>query len=204
MRENGLQAPQRVGHPHGPKAHDGTIITDRPDEHWGTDMTTAVTTEEGQVCVFVAVDHCTAECVGIHAGKSGDRFGELEPLRQGVREYCGGFDQGIAADLAIRHDDGSAYMSDDFQTELAFLGMTGSPSFVREPEGNGVAERFIRNLKENSLWVRHFATVAELVEALREFKRTYDERWLIGRHGFRTPSQARIDRSVGSGARMSA
>jgi hypothetical protein len=61
MREHGLQAPQRVGHPHGPKAHDGTITTDRPDELWGTDMTTTVTTEEGQVCVFVAVDHCTAE-----------------------------------------------------------------------------------------------------------------------------------------------
>ena len=32
--------------------------------------------------------------------------------------------------------------------------MTSSPSFVREPEGNGVAERFIRTLKENLLWVR--------------------------------------------------
>jgi hypothetical protein len=36
MREHGLQAPQRVGRPHGPKAHDGTIITERPDEMWGT------------------------------------------------------------------------------------------------------------------------------------------------------------------------
>ena len=36
MQEQGLQAPQRVGHPHGPKAHDGTIITERPDEMWGT------------------------------------------------------------------------------------------------------------------------------------------------------------------------
>ena len=43
-------------------------------------------------------------------------------------------------------------------------------------ESNGCAERFIRTLKENLLWVRTFATVAELVEALREFKRTYNER----------------------------
>ena len=84
-------------------------------------------------------------------------------------------------------------MSDDFQQELQFLGMSSSPSFVREPEGNGVAERFIRTLKENLLWVRHFATVDELVEAVREFKRTYNEQWLIERHGFRTPSQARLD-----------
>jgi hypothetical protein len=47
MRQHGLQA-ARGGHPHGPKAHDGTI-TDRPHEMWATDMTTTVTTEEGQV-----------------------------------------------------------------------------------------------------------------------------------------------------------
>ena len=197
MRQHHLQAPRRAGNPHGPKAHDGTITTEEPDTMWGTDMTTTVTTGEGLVHVFVAVDHCTCECVGLHAAKRGDRFEALEPLRQGVRQHFGGFDRGIADGLSIRHDHGSAYMSDDFQRELRFLGMVSSPSFVREPEGNGCAERFIRTLKENLLWVRSFATVAELVEALREFKRTYNERWLIGRHGHRPPSQVRRDLSSG-------
>jgi hypothetical protein len=84
-------------------------------------------------------------------------------------------------------------MSDDFQQELAFLGMTSSPSFVREPEGNGVAERFIRTLKENLLWVRSFTNVAELVDALREFRQRYNGQWLVERHGFRTPNRVRID-----------
>jgi transposase InsO family protein len=193
MREHGLQGPQRTGHPHGPKAHDGTIITEVPDVMWGTDMPTTVTAREGQVCVFIAVDHCTAECVGIHASKSGNRFEALEPIRQGVREHFGGFDRDVATALAIRHDHGSAYMSDDFQQELTFLGMVGSPSFVREPEGNGCAEWFIRTLKENLLWVHTFATFVELVEALRKFRRRYNEQWLIERHGYRTPSQARVD-----------
>jgi transposase InsO family protein len=191
MREHGLQAPSRVGHPHGPKAHDGTIVTDRPDEMWGTDMTTTMTTEEGQVYVFVAVDHCTGECVGLHASHLGNRFEALEPLRQGVREHFGGFERGIAAGLSIRHDHGSAYMSDDFQRELTFLGMESSPSFVREPEGNGCAERFVRTLKENLIWIHVFDTVAELIEALRGFKRLYNEQWLIERHGFRTPARVR-------------
>ena len=52
-----------------------------------------------------------------------------------------------------------------------------------------------RTLKENLLWVQHFATVADLVEALRQFKQTYNEQWLIERHGFRTPAQDRSDRS---------
>ena len=43
-----------------------------------------------------------------------------------------------------------------------------SPAFVREPEGNGVAERFIGTLKEPLLWVLTFDTVEEL--RLLEFK----------------------------------
>jgi transposase InsO family protein len=193
MRGHHLQAPRRGGNAHGPKAHDGTITTEKPDEMWGTDMTTTVTTGEGLAHVFVAVDHCTCECVGLHAAKRGDRFEALEPLRQGVREHFGQFGAGSAGGLTVRHDHGSNYLSHHFQRELRFLGITSSPSFVREPEGNGCAERFIRTLKEQLLWVRSFATVAELVEALRQFKATYNERWLIGRHGHRSPSQVRRD-----------
>ena len=83
-----------------------------------------------------------------------------------MRDHFGGFGANVAEGLSIRHDHGSNYLSDDFQRELRFLGMTSSPSFVREPEGNGCAERFIRTLKEQLLWVRTFATVAELVAAL--------------------------------------
>ena len=57
MREHDLQAPQRAGHAHGPKAHDGTITTETPDVMWGTDMTATVTVAEGAAVVFVAVDH---------------------------------------------------------------------------------------------------------------------------------------------------
>ena len=84
-------------------------------------------------------------------------------------------------------------MSRDFQKEIAWLGATSSPAFVRAPEGNGCAERFIRTLKENLLWVRTFRTVEELRLALIEFRRTYNESWLIERHGHRSPAQFRRD-----------
>ena len=150
-------------------------------------------TGEGQAAVFIAVDHGSAECVGIHASRSADRFEALEPVRQAVREHFGGFAKGAAVGLQLRHDHGSQYVSHDFQAELRFLGIQSSPAFVREPEGNGCAERFIRTLKENLLWVRRFGTVEELRLALLAFQRTYNQSWIIERHGYRTPAQVRAE-----------
>ena len=97
--------------------HDGTIIPETVDLMWGTDLTTTLT-GEGQVAVFVAVDHCSAECVGIHAARRATRFEALEPIRQGVRRCLGSFAQGIGRGLSVRHDHGSQYLSDAFQQEL--------------------------------------------------------------------------------------
>jgi transposase InsO family protein len=190
MRAAGLLAPTRTGHPHGPAAHDGTIIPDRPDAMWGTDAT-AGRTDEGPATVFVAVDHFTAECVGIHAARRGTRFEALEPLRQGIRAHFDGYREGVAPGLALRHDHGSQYMSDHFQTELRFLGIASSPAFVREPEGNGCAERFIRTLKEQLLWIERFDSVEALRLALLTFKDRYNREWLIERHSHQTPAAVR-------------
>jgi putative transposase len=189
-REHGLSAHQRAGRPHGPRAHDGTITTERVDLMWGTDLT-SVMTGEGQAAVFVTVDHCSAECLGIHASRGADRFEALEPVRQAVRRCRGGFARGVATGVRLRHDHGSQYVSHDFQAEIRFLGLESSPAFVREPEGNGCAERFIRTLKENLLWVRPFETVEELRLALQQFRQTYNQSWIIERHGYRTPAQVR-------------
>ena len=97
----------------------------------------------------------------------------------------------MAAGLALRHDHGSQFLSDTFQTELRFLGITSSPAFVREPQGNGCAERFIRTLKEQLLWIDRFETVEALRLALLTFKDRYNREWLLERHGHQTPAAVR-------------
>jgi transposase InsO family protein len=198
MRENALLAPTRTGRPRGPRSHDGTIRTERPDEMWGTDATQCTLRNGRSVWVFLAVDHCTGECAGLHASIVGSRFEALEPIRQGVREFLGPIEAGVATGLSIRHDHGSQYMSHAFQEELAFLGARSSPSFVAAPEGNGIAERFVRTLKEQLLWVETFDTVDDLREALQAFRARYNSSWLVARHGHRSPSQVRFDLTLGS------
>ena len=192
MRQANLLAPTRAGHAHGSKAHDGTITTEQPDVMWGVDATSGLTRHDGTATVFVVVDHCASECIGLHVAKPGTRFEAVEPLRQGIQAVFGRYEGGIARGLAVRHDHGRQYVSDYFQTELKFLGVTSSPAFVREPEGNGVAERFIRTLKEQLLWVRTFDTVEQLRLALREFQLRYNRQWLCARHRHQTPAQVRV------------
>jgi transposase InsO family protein len=193
LRENQLLSPARQPEPVTSNPHAGTIVTDAPNQMWGTDATATFTEAEGAVTIFAAIDHYTAECVGIHAVKKASRFEALEPIRQGVKEYWGAFAADSAAGLRLRHDHGSVYMSDDFQTEIRFLGMEPSPAFVRQPEGNGCIERFFRTLKEQLLWVRRFHDLAELHAALLEFRDRYNHHWILERLHYRTPAQARRD-----------
>lgn len=193
MRENQLLSPHRSPTAHPTNPHEGTIVTERPNQIWGTDATATFTELEGQVSIFAAIDHCTAECVGIHVVKKAHRFEALEPIRQGVRDHFGGFSGGIAAGLCLRHDHGSVYMSDDFQSEIHFLGMASSPSFVRQPEGNGCIERFFRTLKEQLLWLRRFHNLEELRQALVAFRDRYNRSWILAKLDYRSPLQARLD-----------
>ena len=70
------------------------------------------------------------------------------------------------------------------------IGTTEAPDVMW---GTGVAERFIRTLKENVLWVRSFETIEELRLALLEFKRTYNEHWMLEKYDYRSPAQVRRD-----------
>jgi putative transposase len=193
MREHQLLSPSRAGVTRPENPHAGTIVVGRPDQLWGTDATATFTQQDGQVTIFSAIDHCTAECLGIHAVKNAHRFEALEPIRQAVRDQFGSFSAGAAAGVRLRHDHGSVYMSEDFQNEVRFLGMQSSPAYVRQPEGNGCIERFFRTLKEQVLWLRTFRDLAELRQALTEFRHRYNNGWILERLQYRTPAQARRD-----------
>jgi putative transposase len=191
LRKHGLLSPARRPDFRPAHSHEGSILTQAPNQMWGTDATQTVTEEDGTVNIFAAIDHYSADCIGIHVAKRGHRFEALEPIRQAVREHCGGFNTGVACGLKLRHDHGSVYMSDDFQNEIRFLGMESSPAFVRQPEGNGCIERFFRTLKEQLLWVRRFRNIEELRLSLCEFRDRYNQHWILQRLGYQTPAQAR-------------
>ena len=190
MRENNLLSPYR-GRQGQVDEHQGTIITDAPNVMWGTDGSRILTSEEGWIWLFTAVEHWNSECVGWHVSKPGTRFQALEPISMALTDIYGGVDRGIARGLQLRMDHGSQYLSDHFQNQIKSWGIAPSYAFVSQPQTNGVAERFFRTLKEQAIYGRIFKNAEEVRQAVADFVETYNRSWRLERLAYMSPSEFR-------------
>src|SRR3954464_11225783 len=120
-----------------------------------------------------------------------DRFAAAQALDLAIHTACGAVRADAARGLLLRHDHGSAFMSAHFQSQIPFLGLTPSFAFVRQPETKGVAERFIRTLKEQGVLGRIFRNAEEVRAAVRAFVARYNEHWLLEKNASRSPAQTR-------------
>jgi hypothetical protein len=113
----------------------------------------------------------------------------LQPVYDAVIDRWGRLDAEIARGLQVRHDWGR-----NTARPTSPAPWRGWPSaairFLGEPETNGCAERWIRTLKEQCLWVQLHDTVEELRQAVAGFVDRYNTSWLIQRHGHQTPKEA--------------
>lgn len=190
MRQHQLLSPHRSPY-RAPNSHDGQITTDDPNVMWGSDGTKVKTVNDGWVWVFSVAEHWNTECLGFHVCKVGDRFAALEPVSQAIKHVYGSLGKGVAAGLKLRIDNGSQYTSEYFLQQLAYWGVESSFGFIRQPETNGVAERFHRTLKEQVIGGRIFKNVDEVREAVQQFVPLYNEQWLVAKRGYTSPSETR-------------
>ena len=192
MREHGQLAPVRRGHPRGDRTHSGRIRTERPDELWGTDASRFWTKAEGWCWFFAArrplrlgrrLLACREE--GRPLGGAGNR------CARGCGPTWVASARRSPWGLGLRHDWGSQYRARQFQAEIKWLGIRSTPAYVGEPECNGVAERFIRTLKEECIHLHDFDTLEEARAVIGTFIKRYNNGWLLQRHGYMTPARVR-------------
>lgn len=169
MRANDLLSPFRKPDAGTKKAHDGTIVTSAPNQMWGADATMFRTVEDGNCWLFGVADHFNSECLGWTIEKIGDRWAAVESLRCAVRNVFGKFAVGAAEGVWLRHDHGTQYTARAFQADIRYAGIESTPAYVREPECNGLIERFFRTLKEQCLWIHHFRNVEEARRIIGRF-----------------------------------
>ena len=103
MRENALLSPHR-----GPQRpvndHDGRITTDAPGVMWGTDAAVIATVEDGNIALFMVVEHWNAEVLGWHVAEKADRFAAGRALDLAIHTACGAGRADAARGLLLRHD----------------------------------------------------------------------------------------------------
>ena len=190
MRENNLLSPHRVPQK-PPYEHTGRIVTDEPNEMWGTDGAKVFTLQDGWGWIFACVEHWNSEVMGHHVTKRGDRFAACEPVAQGILSEFGSVEAGAARGLSLRIDHGSQYLSDHFQKQIKSWGIAPSFAFLEQPQTNGVVERFFRTLKEQVIYGRVYMNLEEVRQAVSEFVDLYNNQWLIEKNGYLSPADAR-------------
>jgi putative transposase len=190
MRAHRLLSPHRATFAPA-KAHDGRITTDAPNVRWATDGAKIWTHEDGWVWLFDLVEHWNGECLGWHVCKIGDRFAAWEPLAQALANTLGGVPH-AARGIELRHDHGSQYLTDYFQSNARFHGFVPSFALLGEPETNGVVERFHRTLKEQIIHGRTYQNLAQLRSAVATFVHLYNHHWLLEKLHYQSPTQARL------------
>ena len=136
-------------------------------------------------------EHRHPECLGRHVCKQGTSFAALEPISQGLRSTVGSVAADAGRGLALRMDHGTQYLSDHFQNQIKHWRVNPSFAFIEQPQTNGVAERFIRTLKEQGIYGRVFQNLQEVRAAVGLFVDTYNREWLVEKNGFLSPWQAK-------------
>lgn len=190
MRERHLLSPYRSPPGQG-KTHDGTIITEHPNQMWATDATKILTLEDGWVWFFGVIEHGNAECMGWHLSKRGTRFTAIEAMTRALERGYGKAACDVATGLALRVDHGSPFLSDGFVNQVRYWGITLSKGFVREPETNGVVERFHRTFKEQVIHGRDYRSIEDLESAVSVFTARYNEEWMLEKLCYHSPVEAR-------------
>ncbi len=140
--------------------------------------------------MFAIIDHATGEA-WCDASLRMDRFAAADLLREACAERFGSVERAVCQGLALRYDGGAVLSSPALpggDRPPRHRPLAGLPLRARDQR---LRQKFIPKLKEQVLWIERFATHEELREAVRAFARTYNREWLLERHGYLSPLEAR-------------
>jgi putative transposase len=169
----------------------GIILADRPNQLWGIDAARVKTTDRSLCFVIFAVEHCTGECLAIDVVEEETAALWVRLICNAVQFAYGELRPDIARGLRIRCDNLPLFRERQFCRPLAKFGIKVTYIWPLTPRGNGLAERFVRTLRDNRLAVRFFATSSELLVEMTAFRTTYNASYILQRWKYRTPAEVR-------------
>ena len=173
MSQNGILLQRYTGKPPG-RAHDGKIITIRPNLRWTSDGFEIACWDGQVVRVAFALDTCDREAMAWCAstgGISGEMIRDL--MLESVERRFGA--AGLPHPIQWLSDNGSCYRAHETIDFAIRLGLVPCFTPVRSPQSNGMAEAFVKTFKRDYVYVHDRPDAQTVLSQLPAWFEDYNE-----------------------------
>lgn len=168
----------------------GQVVTEEPNRRWATDLTTIWTRRNGLLAVVPVVDCGCRSMLALGVTRPQDSAAILAPVRKALADHFGEPAK-VPDGFELRTDHGPQYTGSDCADLCDEWHIDHTMARVGRPTGNAVAERVIRTLKEECLWLRDWDSLEEVREALLAWQADYNERRPHQALKWQTPAERR-------------
>jgi len=168
----------------------GTVAVEFPNRLWATDLTTVWTKEDGLVAIVPVIDCGCRSLLELRVTKSQESSSVLAAVGSALVDNFGA-PGNVPEALGLRTDHGPQYTGADCDELCKRWNLDHTLAPVGRPTGNAVAERVIRTMKEECIWLRDWTSLAELQSALDAWRVVYNEQRPHQSLKWRTPSEVR-------------
>ena len=173
MSQNGLLLQRYTGKPPG-RAHEGKIVTIRPNLRWTSDGFEIACWNGEIVRVAFSLDACDREIMAWCAttgGISGEMIRDL--MVQSVEQRFGS--TRVPHPVQWLSDNGSCYRARDTIDFADGLGLVPCFTPVRSPQSNGMAEAFVKTFKRDYAYVHDRPDAQTVLSQLSAWFEDYNE-----------------------------
>jgi putative transposase len=173
MLQNGMLLRRYTGKP-PTRAHEGKIITIRPNLRWTSDGLEIACWNGEVVRVAFALDTCDREVMAwcaSTAGISGEMIRDL--MVESVERRFG--DDGVPHPIQWLSDNGSCYRAHETVEFAIRLGLVPCFTPVRSPQSNGMAEAFVKTFKRDYVYVHDRPDAQTVLSQLSAWFEDYNE-----------------------------
>jgi len=163
-----------------------SVEVNQPDTCWSTDLTKIYVEEVGWANLIPVLDNCTRECVGWVFSRRGRALEAKDAIREAVINQFGAVSN-VPEDLELLTDNGSIFLASEFVEKTDEYGIDRKYTPYRCPSANGIAERFMRTLKEEKVWHYRFETMEQAEEVIAGWIEKYNHHRMHSSLDYETP-----------------
>ena len=164
------------------------VAVARPNERWCIDLTKFFVEGTGWVCLIPVLCCCSRKVLGWYLGIRGRAVEAFEAERDAaIREF--GSLESMPSEIALRQDNGCIFLAKLFLDGIEHLKMETEYTPYHCPSANGIAERFMKTIKEECVWQHRFRSIEEARAVIGAWILRYNTERQHSSLGYLSPQQ---------------